>query len=131
MYPATSIWQLCVNIQAYLRMKGRHVSLLKDVNHKPIQDALDVAIEHSSQMAVYYEKQADTISREDEDQMWESGILGTSDAKTHLHTLMYALGYSFALRASDHRNLNVQIQVSTCIHLFLYFILHFLFIVYT
>ena len=110
-YPPNSLWQMVTALQAFMRMKGRHVSLVNDVSFKPIQDALDVEMKESQKAGLGRRKQADVLPGKVEEDMWDTGVLGTGDPKTLLDTLMFTLGYYFALRASDHKNLNIDEQI--------------------
>ena len=53
-------------------------------------------------------KQADIITAEQENTLWEKGCLGTSEPGQLLDTLLYSIGLNFALRAGqEHRSLRV------------------------
>lgn len=58
-----------------------------------------------------HKQQAETVSVDIEEKMWQQGVLGVSNPTTLLHTLMYFLGTQFALRASDHKSLNIDEQL--------------------
>lgn len=61
-YPGNSLWQLVVNLQAYIRMKEQYFSLLGDVQFKPIADSLDVHMKQASLEGLGHKVQADTVS---------------------------------------------------------------------
>ncbi|OWF34689.1 uncharacterized protein KIAA1958-like [Mizuhopecten yessoensis] len=55
---------------------------------------------------VINKKQAEIITEEQEQLMWEKGVMGTDTPEKLLNTLVYQLGLNFALRAGqEHRNL--------------------------
>lgn len=110
-YPGPSLWQLVVNLQGFIRMKGNGVNFLKDSLYTPIQNALDVEMKISNQHRQPVKK-ASVIDQTQEARLWSDGILGDKDAPTLLHTLMYLLGYHFALRASDHKALELHKQIT-------------------
>ncbi|XP_048240336.1 uncharacterized protein KIAA1958-like [Haliotis rufescens] len=61
-------------------------------------------------------RQADVITEQQEDVLWETGILGEDTPQKLLDTLVYLIGLNFALRAGDeHRYLrsgsNSQLQL--------------------
>ena len=87
------------------------MSLMNDVAFKPIQDALDIEMKESQKAGLGKRKQADVLPEKVEEDMWDTGVLGTGDPKTLLDSPMFTLGYYFALRASDHKNLNINEQI--------------------
>lgn len=124
-YPPNTLWQILVNLQGFIRSKGKTVSFLKDIKFKPIQDALDVMMKKASSTGLGRNIQADTISADVEEQIWDQGFLGDSDPKTLLDTMMFQFGYGFTLRASEHRALNINEKLLVSdghfFHLFLRF----------
>lgn len=63
-YPPKTLWQLVVNFQWHLRMKGTNLAFLRDVTFKPIADALDVGLsmKKASELGLGKTTKADTIS---------------------------------------------------------------------
>ncbi len=62
-------------------------------------------------------RQAETISEDKEEKMWQTGVLGDDTPQQLGDTILYMLGLHFALRAgTEHRNLryvNSQLAVKT------------------
>ena len=60
-------------------------------------------------------KQAEPISIEDENALWEKGLLGERDPQTLLDTMLFLCGIHFALRSGqEHRSLRVsQFDIQT------------------
>ena len=60
----------------------------------------------ATRSGVYEKKQAQAITKPQEDQMWSAGVLGSSNPKQLLDTLFYLVGKNFALRnAEEHHSL--------------------------
>ena len=54
-------------------------------------------------------KQAEIISKNEEEEMWNKGMLGSDNAQTLIDTLLYLDVLHFALRSGvEHRNLTVD-----------------------
>ena len=65
-------------------------------------------------------KQADIITREMENEMWEKGILGHEKPDQLLHTIFYLVGVNFGLRFSEQKDLRVGVQLQVCNIIFVY-----------
>ena len=58
---------------------------------------------------VQLSNQANFITEEQENYLWENGFLGSDNAELLCHTLVWDFGIQFALRAGqEHRNLRFQ-----------------------
>ena len=55
---------------------------------------------HASGLAVQ-KRQAEPITIEEENALWEKGVLGKSDPKTLLDTVLFLCGIHFSLRSSQ------------------------------
>ena len=54
-------------------------------------------------------KHAEIVTKVEENQLWEAGVLGTSDPKTLLHIVFYLNGKNFCLRGGqEHRELKIS-----------------------
>lgn len=114
-YPPDTLHQLFMGLQGKMRLKGNHFTLLHDVIFKPVREALDYRMKLSTEMGLGHKKQAQPISVSLEDKMWEENVLGDDTPSKLLHTLMYLVGTNFALRASDHKALNIDDQLQVII----------------
>ena len=77
---------------------------------------LDSEMKHLNSTGQYiHKRRAEPITVEDENLLWELGLLGTTSPTVLLHTLVYMVGLYFALRSgSEHRWLRyvpAQIQL--------------------
>ena len=63
-------------------------------------------------------KRAEPITIDEENIMWEKGVLGDGNPQTLIDTLIYLIGIYFALRSGDeHRSLTFsQIEIVTPIN---------------
>ena len=107
-YPPKTLRYLVVMLQAHLRNNGRQVNLLNDPDFKELQNALDASMRDAAKKGLGLKtKRVDIITFEQENIMWEKGILGDKDPQTLLDTMVYLIGMNFALRSGDeHRLLN-------------------------
>lgn len=127
--PPDTLHQLVMGLQGHLRLKGNHVTVLHDVIFKPVRDALDYRMKMTTELGLGHKKQAPPVTLSLEEKMWQNSVLGDDTPAKLLHTIMYLLGTQFALRASDHKALNIdeQLQVSfpsINIIIFVYFIVY-------
>ena len=54
-------------------------------------------------------KQTETISKDEEKQLWDSGALGDDDSKSLQNAVFYALGKTLCLRGGiEHRALQLS-----------------------
>lgn len=107
-YPNT-IYELIISLQLYSRANKRVVSFLDDTKFNTMREVLDAKMKSLSKQGIGLKRRpADIISIDQENIMWQKGMLGTDSPKRLLDTLLYILGLNFALRAAqEHRNLRV------------------------
>ena len=121
-YMPNTLYEIAAAIQHHIRQTGRFVSFFDDQCFEKMRKVLDAKMKELSKRGLGLEKKkADVISTEQEEIMWQNGILGTDTPQKLLDTLVYSLGLNFALRAGqEHRNLRVgalsQIKVVTDEH---------------
>ncbi|XP_060572537.1 uncharacterized protein KIAA1958-like [Ruditapes philippinarum] len=57
----------------------------------------------------FIKKQAAAITKEQENALWEQGILGNENPQSLLYTIFWTIGVNFGLRGGDeHRNLTLE-----------------------
>ena len=90
-----------------MRKNGKSVNFLEDEVFAKMRSVLDAKMKQLSRQGLGIEKnQADVITTEIEEILWSKGILGCSNPRTLLNTMVYLIGLHFALRAGkEHRNL--------------------------
>lgn len=106
-FPPKTIRQLVLLLQMYLDEHGKSVKLLSDPAYKELQNSVDKLMKERAEKGLgLHTKQAKVISPEEEDILWEKGLLGDKDGYTLLRTVLYLNGLNFALRSGDeHRGL--------------------------
>ena len=109
-YKSQTLYGLVCGIQGYLRLMGRSINVFEDDVFKGAINALDAAMKELS--ATGYgpatREQSEPITIEEENMLWEKGILGDSNPEQLLNTILYLNGLQFALRGGqEHRNLRM------------------------
>ena len=116
-YPPASLYQLCCGILHHLRAAGRaEVNIFEQAEFHMFCTTLDSEMKRLNSTGQYiHKRRAEPITVEDENLLWELGLLGTTSPTVLLHTLVYMVGLYFALRSgSEHRRLRyvpAQIQL--------------------
>ena len=107
-YPANSLHGLVCGIQRYLKTQcGKNFHFFNnDLFHK-LRTSLDAVMKERSAAGIgLICKRAEVITMDEENQMWESNILGEENGKQLVETLVYLFGLHFALRGGkEHRRL--------------------------
>lgn len=107
-YPPNSLYQIVCGLQRYIRENGRaDLKLLDCPDLHGFNRTLDSEMKRLNTTGKYIEKrQAQPITVEQEKRLWEMGLLGDTDAKTLLSTVVFEVGFFFALRSgNEHRRL--------------------------
>lgn len=108
-YPTETLYDLVLSLQLYLKQNGRKVRFLDDDEFDAVRNTLDNRMKYLSSLGNHAKRQsAAIITVEQENEMWDSGVLGEDNPKQFSQTLLYLIGMHFALRAGqEHRNLRV------------------------
>ena len=108
-YPAETLYEVIICLQMYLNAHGVNVKFLDDTEYVEIHYCLDnrmKELSHSGNVAKC--KKADVITLVDEKMMWASNVLGSSNPKQLVHTVLYMFSVYFTLHVSvEHRSLCV------------------------
>jgi hypothetical protein len=99
-------------------MNGREMRLLNDPEFVTLKNTLDSRMKDLAGQGVRVRhKQAEIITVDEEESLWNTGVLGDKTPQQLGDTVLYMFGLHFALRAgSEHRNLryeNSQISLNT------------------
>lgn len=101
-YPCESLQELLLSIQTYLALQGREFQFLQDPDFVSLRNTLDARMKQlAAEGKRVKRKQAEVISADDEEQMWQKGILGSDTPQQLVDTLLYMIGLHFALRAGQ------------------------------
>ena len=117
-YPAETLYEIIVCLQLWLHMRGRSLKLLDDEDFVAIRNCLDNRMKELSRDGhVQPRNQADVITVDQENDMWLHNILGSSNPKQLVETILYLFGVHFAMRAGvEHRSLRVGLTSQITIH---------------
>ncbi len=117
-YPGKTLHELVICLQLYFDMLHRSYKFLQDTDFLQVKNTLDGLMKDRASAGLgIRRKQAQVITLDEEESMWNTGILGSSNPAQLLNTLIYLIGLNFALRGGqEHRNLrhnNSQLTVLT------------------
>lgn len=109
LYPTETLYELVIAVQMYCHMNGKYYKFIDDVDFLTLRNVLNNRMRYLAQKGYTCPRQkAEAIDVDDENQMWETGVLGDSNPKQLVDTLLYMLGVHFALRAvKEHKALRV------------------------
>ena len=101
-YPGKTLYQLIVAIQKYLEINRIKWKLIHGDRFTDLRTVLDnVMKERCAENVGNIKKQADIISYEYEERMWQEGVLGEDSPDKLRSTVLFLLGINLALRAVD------------------------------
>ena len=101
-YSGKTLYQMVVAIQKFLQLNKIKWTLMYSEEFKELRNVLDnVMKEHCSDNVGNVKKQADLISYEYEETMWQKGILGEDTPNKLRSTILFLLGINLALRVVD------------------------------
>lgn len=108
-YKSDTLYKSIVALQMNCHMYGRYVKFLDDEQFVELQNTLNNCMKFLASEGYSCPRQkADPIDIDDENTMWEKGVLGELTPKQLVDTVLYLLGTHFALRAvKEHKSLRV------------------------
>ncbi len=116
-YPPESLYHIVVGIMRFLRQNGKpNIDFFQEKEYTEFRATLDGEMKRLKKTGKGSQKrQAEPLSIEEEELLWEKGVLGSDTPQALLNTVFYFNGVCFALRSGDeHRRLrhkNSQIRV--------------------
>ena len=116
-YPPNTLYHLVCGIMRFLRVNGKpNIDFFKDVEFADFRTSLDAEMKRlQAKGKGSGKKQAEPLTTEEEEMLWNRKILGDHNPQALLHTVFYMIGLYFALRSGDeHRQLRhhpCQIQL--------------------
>ena len=107
LYPGKTLYEMCIAMQKYLQINKINWKLVEGDDFQDLGIVLDnVMKEHASLHVGTVTKQADLITFDYENKLWDRGILGEDCPDRLRNTVLFLSGIHLALRASDeHYNL--------------------------
>ena len=81
------------------------VNVFTDARFISFRETLDSEMKRLKGTGKYQRKKAAVIGVDDEDILWEKGLLGDHNPKVLLDTMVYYIGLYFAIRGGEHRKL--------------------------
>ncbi|XP_061170897.1 zinc finger MYM-type protein 2-like [Saccostrea echinata] len=111
-YPPKTLYMLCTGLLRHLRENGLHLKFLDEKNSQfyEFRKSLGARMAELTVQGVGTStKQAEPISEEAENVLWEKGLLGNSTGESMLNTVFFYNCKLFGLRAVDeHKTLSVD-----------------------
>ena len=106
-FPGKTLYDIIICIQFYLEKEGFSWRLLNDERFKELKFTLDNVMKARTSAGIGITvRKAEVVSFEDEKNLWALGLLGTYNPTVLMHTVVYVIGMTCALRAGkEHRSL--------------------------
>ena len=103
-YPGNTLYSLLVMIQLHLEKQGKDWKLMEGSNFLCVRNTLDNLMKQRALACISKAaKSADPISIDDEQKLWDEGVLGEFQPDQLRSTVMYLLGLTFALRGCQEQ----------------------------
>ena len=100
-YPPNSLYSICCGLMRFIREVKPEINLFKDPQFSGLQTNLDSEMKRLCSQGVHVgvkRKRAEPISIEEEEILWEKGLLSEDSPKD---TMIYLCGVLFALRSGQ------------------------------
>ena len=97
-YPPDTLYGICAGLLRYIRERRPEINIFKDYQYTGFRKTLDGEMKRLRSAGIDVKKrQAEPISVEEEDTLWQKGVLGEHDPQTLLDTMLFLCGIHFAL----------------------------------
>ena len=115
-YPPNTVHHIVCGVMRHLRCTKPDIDFFKDAEFSSFRSSLDAEMKRLQSKGLgSNHKQAEPLTVQEEEQLWEKNILGDHSPESLLNTIIFMNGLYFALRSGDeHRQLRhkpCQIQV--------------------
>ena len=107
-YPPNTVHHICCGIMRYLRTEGQpQINFFSDGSFSHFREVVDSEMKRLRGQGLGSKKrQAEPLTQEEEQLVWEKGQLGQHSGQALLNTMLYMCGTYFALRSGqEHRAL--------------------------
>ena len=118
-YPPDTLYGLCTSLQKVVNVRGkRSEAFFASYEFQSFKDVLDSEMKRLRKQGLgAVRRQAHALTDSEEERLWSSGVLGSSNPQQLLNTMFFMAGKHFALRSGDeHRSLrarNSQMAIGT------------------
>ena len=111
-YPGKSLYEIVVSIQKCLNQNDLPWKLIDDPQFLDVRTVLDnVMKERALNNVGVVHRQAEVITYDHENQLWDKGVLGEDTPEKLRDTVLFLLGINLALRVGDE---HYDLRRSTC-----------------
>ena len=110
-FPPNSLYHLVCGIVRYVKNHGKpELDIFKDAKFANFRASLDSEMKRLQSLVVGSKhRQAEVLTEEDEELLWQQGLLGDSSPQSLLDTMIFMCGLYFALRSGqEHWQLRFQ-----------------------
>lgn len=99
-YPPKSLYDLYAMLNFYIQKQlDKKWSLFSDIDFSEARKCLEAAMKETSAMGILSgTRRSNSISNENEMQLWETGILGKDNPRQLQNTVIYMIGIHFCIR---------------------------------
>ena len=107
-YPPKTLYEIVIALQMYLESKGIFWKLIDDQFFTAVKYTLNNVMKERAQLGLGNEvHKASVLSFDQEEILWNTGLLGDTNPEQLLHTVVFLLGIHCALHAGkEHRSLH-------------------------
>ena len=105
-YTPDSLYSIFAGLNRGLKYSGRpQTSLMRDPLFSSCRDVLEAEMARLHNTGKFYKKSVTVIGAAEENILWEKGLLGDHTPQALIDTLIYYIGYYFAICGGEHRKL--------------------------
>ena len=109
-YPPNTLHQLITSIQKGLQLEGIQIQLLNNKELPRLTLALESEMQKSAKIGLGMKtRKADPITIDQEQSLWDEGVLGRGTPTSLFNAIFFGIGISFGLRSGqEHRDLSQE-----------------------
>lgn len=110
-YPPESVYHIVYGVMRFVRLNGKsEVDFFKDQAFADFRAVFDAEMKCLKSAGIGSRaRKAEPLTLEEEEMLWEKGVLGDHSPQALLNTVFYQNGVNFALRSGDkHRQLRYR-----------------------